>query len=337
MKKTIISIIMMVIMLCSTMLVAGVGEYAGEATYDPDMDVGGRDAYFWESWFIGSQDDTLEIGAYKSNGLFSTNFYTGETATLKFDETTWNVQCGSAKFVVEIYSPSGFKEARYYWLGPVSGNKHFKGQLNYPLSAQSGTWSFVDYVYCVDPASSMNLELISKASKIEVSVTEQGSEDTCDKGYTGRPFCGDGDVKQNYRNSDCSFDLKLIEACDSPNYCFSGECHKPECSKDGDCESWQECKKNECVTTEDSINNDKGSGDDNTGDERADEGSGTEDDEDDSDDDDGETKLNIGLIMGLVLLVLGIIAAIFLPILGVGMFVIGLIMTGVQVYMMVGK
>ena len=90
-----------------------------------------------------------------------------------------------SKFVVEVYGPSGFVGAKYYWAGPVSGNQHFAGNVKHTLSDATGTWTFVDYLYCVDSGSSSYNQVISSSNKISVSVLSKSASQTCTAGYVG--------------------------------------------------------------------------------------------------------------------------------------------------------
>ena len=331
--KSIIATIIMAIMLCSTAM--AVGEHADDATYDPDMDV--HEMSWWERL-----TDKLEIGTYDSSGSFTTNFYQGDVVTAKFDETTWNVQCSSSKFVIEVYSPSGFKGAKYYWTGPASGNEHFAGSLKHTLSDETGTWAFVDYILCVDSTSSSYNKVISNANKITFSVLSQSSSETCSPGYIGVKVCSDGDVKRTYRSSDCSTELRTVESCAGDSFCFDGSCEDPECSSDSDCDPWQECKSRECVTTDESVkryedSQDDGSGSSGSGDsgdtggsQGGDIGGGTGDgDSDDRVDPDTEWVMWVGFgvaAIGAVVLALGVVPV------GIGMVAVGAIMMLLKIF-----
>lgn len=244
--KKLLSIIVLALMLCSSAF--AIGEHAAKATYDPDMDV--QKGSWWDTVF-GS--DKLEIGTYNAAGSFTTNFFPGDVVTLKFDETSYNTVCASAKFVVEVYSPTGFKEAKYYWVDPINGNTHFSGSLTYTIGSELGTWTFVDYIYCVDSSVAAYLQPVSQANKISVSVVSKTSAQTCTAGWAGDAICSDGDVKRSYKNADCTTTLKLVDDCTSNEHCFAGVCEGPQCSSASQCEPWQECRSGECVATDASV------------------------------------------------------------------------------------
>jgi hypothetical protein len=256
--KQLIALIFLLLMVAS---VAGYGEYADTATKSDGLEV--KHA----GWFSG----LFEIGTYKGDA-FSVDYFLDEKVNLKFDETSWNTKCNGAKFVVEVYNANGFKNAVYSWIGPVSGNQNFAATYaNYPLSQPTGDWTFVDYIYCTDTSA-----LISKTNKITISVTEKSSQKTCDAGYKGDKVCSNGDVKQTYQNADCTTVLKTKDDCSATEHCLVGKCEGPECTKDSDCEDWQECKSEGCTAKPEGTDM---TGEDDTSDKDSDD---TSDDEEDN-------------------------------------------------------
>jgi len=196
-----------------------------------------REGTFWESITTSLRDNLpLSVGTFTQSGTFDKDWLIDETMNVRMDETTYNTQCWSSKFILEFYKDGVFKKAYSTGNFKTTGNVYLTARTDVLTNNLGvGSWEVVDYIECQDADlifKTNNPEatnhVISKASVQTFQIREKNAPSqpcALPDGKVGAVHCEDNKLVQDVRTN-CELKPTPIQTCTQA--CSAGACVKFE-------------------------------------------------------------------------------------------------------------